>query len=98
MPTDPTSLRELKALKEALAHSAKNRTASNSEAAEMVPASSAAAGADAEDRLRERLRELVDEFGMAFESTERNISEHPAASVMGAMLVGILIGRLFTRH
>jgi ElaB/YqjD/DUF883 family membrane-anchored ribosome-binding protein len=32
------------------------------------------------------------------EEAEQNVSEHPTASVVGALVVGILIGRLLGRR
>jgi len=47
-----------------------------------------------ERELRDQLRELVDEVTSFFAEAEKNISAHPTQSVIGALLVGILIGRL----
>lgn len=47
--------------------------------------------------LRDQLGELVDQVTQFFEDAEKNISAHPAQSVIGALLVGILIGRLLGR-
>jgi ElaB/YqjD/DUF883 family membrane-anchored ribosome-binding protein len=33
-----------------------------------------------------------------FDEAEKNIAAHPTESVVGALLVGILIGRLLGRH
>jgi ElaB/YqjD/DUF883 family membrane-anchored ribosome-binding protein len=44
--------------------------------------------------LRDQLRELADEVSRLFAEAESNIAAHPAQSVIGALLVGILIGRL----
>ncbi len=62
---------------------------------------SAAAGTpeDPEVRyLREQLRDFVDEITDFFEEAEKNVAAHPAESVLGAMLVGILIGYLLGRR
>lgn len=44
------------------------------------------------------LRALADEATKFFEEAEKNISAHPASSVVGALLIGILIGRLLGKH
>lgn len=49
----------------------------------------------ADDRdLREQLGELAGEITRFFEQGEKAISAHPIESTAGALLVGILIGRL----
>ena len=40
----------------------------------------------------------MDEIKNFFAETEKNISAHPGQSVIGALLVGILIGRLLGRR
>jgi hypothetical protein len=53
----------------------------------------------AEEReLRDQLRALVNEVTTFFEEAEKNIAAHPTESVVGALLVGILIGRLLGRR
>ncbi len=44
------------------------------------------------------LRELVNEATNFFEQAEKNISSHPTESVVGALLAGIVIGRLLGRR
>jgi len=44
------------------------------------------------------LRELTSEATRFFDEAEKGISAHPTQSVVGALLVGILIGRLLGRH
>ena len=44
------------------------------------------------------LRDLVNEATAFLEEAERTVSAHPAQSVVGALLVGILIGRLLGRR
>jgi len=51
-----------------------------------------------EEKLKGELHELIDTVKEFVEDAEKNLSAHPAASVMGAMLVGILIGRLLGRR
>ncbi len=51
-----------------------------------------------EGELRDQLRELVNEATAFFEEAEKNIAAHPTESVVGALLVGVLIGRLLGRR
>ncbi|RWB71976.1 MAG: hypothetical protein EOQ50_20790 [Mesorhizobium sp.] len=97
MSTDAVVSRELRSLQEAVALSQQQR------AAAAAPTDKAAAGAEpvrtAEDEeWHADLRALADEVTGFFEEAEKNISQHPTSSVVGALLVGILIGRLLGRH
>lgn len=103
MATDAVVSRELKSLQEELAASQREHISP------IPPAAAAADGATAtpppppqeaaeERELREQLRELVNEVTTFFEETERNIAAHPTQSVVGALLVGVLIGRLLGRR
>jgi len=51
-----------------------------------------------EQELRQQLRELVNEVTTFFEEAEKDIAAHPTQSVVGALLVGVLIGRLLGRR
>lgn len=51
-----------------------------------------------EHDLRDHLRELTNEVTSFFEEAEKSVSAHPAQSVVSALLVGILIGRLLGRR
>lgn len=51
-----------------------------------------------ERELGEQLRELAREVTSYFEEAEQTIAAHPAESVVSALLVGILIGRLLGRR
>lgn len=44
--------------------------------------------------LHDELRDLANEVAAFFDEAEKNIAAHPAQSVIGALLVGIVIGRL----
>ena len=46
--------------------------------------------------LHDQLRDLANEVADFFDEAEKNIAAHPAQSVIGALLVGILIGRLLS--
>ena len=105
MAADAVVSRELKSLQEEL-------SASQREHISPIPLSAAAAGgatatpppppppqeAAEERELRDQLRELVNEVTTFFEETEKNIAAHPTQSVVGALLVGVLIGRLLGRR
>lgn len=101
MAMDAVVSRELKSLQEELSTSQQGRVAP-------APAPAAATGGStatpppeettAERELREQLRELVNEVTTYFDEAEKNIAAHPTESVVGALLVGVLIGRLLGRR
>jgi hypothetical protein len=105
---DPVLASELKALQDDVSTSQRQRRARREAppAVNSAPAPEAAAAKpahDAEDatdsrEIREQLRELLEEAGDFFKDGEKNIATHPNASVLGALLVGILIGRLLGRR
>ena len=112
MSADPVLSHELKSLQEeaAAAHRQRQGLASSSRApdrasaggipgaAEPATAAAAALGQTAEERaLSDQLGEFVDQVTQFFEDAEKNIATHPAESVIGALLLGILIGRLLGR-
>lgn len=93
MAADPALSRELNSLREEVAAAQRERQPS-------APASPdpAAPPETAEERaLRDQLGELFDHVAQFFEDAEKNIAAHPAESVVAALLVGILIGRLSRR-
>ena len=106
MPADPVLSRELKSLqKEAAAAQRERATPVTAPAAadrgspSGLPANDAAPAETAEERaLRDQLGEFVDQVTQFFNDTEKNISAHPIESVAGALLIGILIGRLIGRR
>ena len=51
-----------------------------------------------EHGLHEEILEFVKLIANYVEEAKGNVSAHPSASVLGAMVVGILIGRLLGRH
>lgn len=101
MAADVVVSRELKSLQDELSAAQRERSA-----APAVPASPAAEAPAAkppqetaeERELRERLRELAGEATAFFEEAEKNIAAHPTQSVVGALLIGILIGSLLGRR
>jgi len=101
MAADAIVSRELKSLHEELAASQRERAS----APPSAPSSSSPtvdpdlADEPVQEReLREQMRELVNEATKFFEDTEKNIAAHPAESVIGALLLGILIGRFLGRR
>lgn len=103
MAADAVVSRELKSLQEELSTSQRERmsptpspaaAASGTTATPPPPPQEAAE----EFELREQLRELVNQVTTFFEETEKNITAHPTQSVVGALLVGVLIGRLLGRR
>lgn len=51
-----------------------------------------------EQELRSQLRDLVKEMTDFVDDAEKNISAHPAMSIVAAMLLGIVIGSLLARR
>jgi ElaB/YqjD/DUF883 family membrane-anchored ribosome-binding protein len=98
MATDSLVSQELKTLQEELSASQKGRAAST--VASAAPENTVGPISEPPDRseLRDQLRQFADELKGFFDKTDNNISAHPTQSVVGAMLVGILIGRLLGRR
>jgi ElaB/YqjD/DUF883 family membrane-anchored ribosome-binding protein len=93
--------RELKALQDQVAQ--RQRLASPAPAASAPSPSATAAPATAtpdaeEKKLREEIDDFLKEASGLFEEAEKNIAAHPTASVIGALVVGILIGRMLARR
>ena len=96
MTADVAVSHELKSLQDELSAARRARLAPPAE-----PSSSLAEPVNEtaeEHQLREHLRELTDEVTGFFEEAEKSVSAHPAQSVVSALLVGILIGRLLGRR
>jgi ElaB/YqjD/DUF883 family membrane-anchored ribosome-binding protein len=95
MAIDATLTDELQALKEELAAGRGKRPAAATEhEAEQPPAAETA-----EDRhIVEQLHDLIANIKDYIEEAEHNVAEHPAASVIGALLLGILIGRHISKR
>jgi ElaB/YqjD/DUF883 family membrane-anchored ribosome-binding protein len=51
-----------------------------------------------EHGLHKEILEFITLIANYVEEAKGNVSAHPSASVLGAMVVGILIGRLLGRH
>lgn len=110
MSPDPLLSDELKSLQEEVAavqRQASERPAPASDGIVVsgVPTAPRPAAAEAaapeeagEDRaLRDQLNDFIDHVTQFFEDAEKNIAAHPTESVIAALLLGILIGRLLGR-
>jgi len=98
---DAVLSRELKSLQEELSAAQRERLSP----ADRTSASGGAAARAGqpentaeEQQLRAELREFVNVITEFVEEAEKKVSENPTASVIGAMVVGILIGRLLGRR
>ncbi len=101
MSGDAVVSRELKSLQDELATAQRERSAAPAapDTSATAPPPSPAVPEPAEDReLRDQLHALVEEVTSFLEEAEKGISAHPAQSVVGALLVGIFIGRLLGRR
>jgi ElaB/YqjD/DUF883 family membrane-anchored ribosome-binding protein len=104
MATDVVVSRELKSLQDELSATkmlrAANSAGSTANSASIVPPTAAepppapAEEAELQGQMRQFAHELTELFGEA----EKGISAHPTQSVAGALLVGVLIGRLLGRR
>lgn len=101
MGADAVVSRELKSLQDELLVSRKERTpaAAAAPAAAVAPPPPADPAETLDDlELRDQLSEFANEVTSFFGDAEKTISAHPTQSVAGALLVGILIGRLIGRR
>jgi ElaB/YqjD/DUF883 family membrane-anchored ribosome-binding protein len=99
MATDQVVSRELKSLQEELSAAQRGRLAVSA-APPTRPSSSAESSDDSEEKreLRDQLGDLASAVTSFLEEAEKDIAAHPAQSVIGALVVGILIGRLLGRR
>jgi hypothetical protein len=92
MAEDAVVSRELKLLQEELSTSQRERAVASTPASTLPVAPTALAEprkeTAEEKELRDQLRELLSEVTDFFAEAEKNISAHPAQSVVGAFLVG----------
>lgn len=100
MASDPALSRELKALREELSTAQRERAGpvAAPEREPSAPPSQPPEDRAEDEHLRKQLGEFIDEATQFFEHAEKSIAAHPAQSVVGALLVGILIGRLIGRR
>jgi hypothetical protein len=99
MATDAVVSRELRSLQDELSISQRERASPAAGAGGTTPMPPVPPTETVEElELRQQLRELVNEVTTFFEEAEKNIAAHPTESVVGALLVGVLIGRLLGRR
>ena len=99
MSADAVVSRELQSLREELSDAQRARVAAPVAAGGSAATAAEPAKETPEQReLGDQLRELADEVTGFFAQAENSISAHPAQSVVCALLVGILIGRLLPRR
>jgi hypothetical protein len=104
MATDILVSRELKSLQDELASAKIDRSAKTEPSAATSPpiapasATEGLANPPEEAELQGYLRQLADEVTELLGEAETSISAHPTQSVAGALVLGILIGRLLGRR
>jgi ElaB/YqjD/DUF883 family membrane-anchored ribosome-binding protein len=102
MAADTVS-RELKSLQDELATTKMKRGETLDAAATPSPPRVARTPSQADteqeqDQSEGYLRQLANELTELLGEAEKSVTAHPAQSLAGALLVGILIGRLLTRR
>ena len=102
MGTDILVSRELRSLQDELA-AAKIDRAAYAETSAALPDHAASATEPSakppeEAELQDYLRQFAEDVTELFGEAEQNISAHPTQSVAGALILGILIGRLLGRR
>lgn len=99
MAADQVVSRELKALREELSAARRERLAEPT-APPIQPSSRPQPidGSTERHEFRDQLEDLANALTGFLEEAERDISAHPGQSVIGALVVGILIGRLLGRR
>jgi hypothetical protein len=95
---DVVASRELKALQDEVLAAQRERAAPSAPPMTAPGPAEPPQDSAAERELRDQLRELTSEVTTFLEEAEKGISAHPTRSVVGALLVGILIGRLLGRR
>ena len=102
MTADAVLSRELKALHEELSTSRRERPSPPADHTSVSEDKAARTGqledSAEEEQLKSDLREFVKAITEFVDEAEKNVSAHPTASVVGALVVGILIGRLLGRR
>jgi hypothetical protein len=99
MASDPVLSRELKSLQEELSAGQRDRPAMPADPP-IQPPSSAEPIRESEEKgeLRDQLGELANTVTSFLEDAQEEISAHPAQSIVGALVAGILIGWLLGRR
>src|SRR5579864_9350360 len=95
MASDDVVSRELKSLQQELSAAQRERSAAAAAPPTQPPSSpETVEGSPDKHEWRDQLSELADAITGFLEEAEKDIAAHPAQSVIGALVVGILIGRL----
>jgi cytochrome c556 len=101
LPTDTILSRELTSLQEDISRSQRERLSASAHATgthtTTTPDSDRTEAEDA-GKMRDDLREFIEEMTKFIADAEKNITEHPTVSIVGALLIEILIGRSFGRR
>jgi hypothetical protein len=104
MAPDVLVSRELKSLQDELSAAKTQRAADTAQSAAIsapiAPSTAAEPSPEppAEAELQDQMRQFAHELTELFSEAEKGVSAHPTQSVAGALLVGILIGRLLGRR
>lgn len=99
MATDVVVSSELRSLQDELAAARRERSAVVAPPPAAPTESPGPAHESTDDpELRDLLAQFIDEAGTFIEEAEKTVAAHPARSVVGALIVGILIGRLLGRR
>jgi hypothetical protein len=100
MATDVLVSRELKSLQDELSVAKTQRAANIERSTPIAPPTAAEPPPEPSDEveLHGQMRQFAHELTELFGEAEKGISAHPTQSVAGALLVGILIGRLLGRR
>jgi len=99
MATDALVSQELKSLREELSASQQERAAASAAAVTAPPSVSKTSAEPGEEKQSlDEINDFAEEIKTLFEEAEKSVSAHPTQSVVGALLVGILIGRLLGRR
>jgi ElaB/YqjD/DUF883 family membrane-anchored ribosome-binding protein len=102
MAADAVVSRELKSLQEELSASQRERPSSpadpDSVSAGTTPQTSQLEDTADERQLHGTVGKFIEAITEFFEEAEKNVSAHPAARMIGGIVVGILIGRLVGRR
>ena len=103
MSADVVVTRELQSLKDELTSArpepaAQTPSADGPAATAEAPGSAGAAADSSPPKDQGQLAELIKELTGFVEDAEKNISAHPAMSVVAALLLGILIGAALARR
>lgn len=98
MATESLFSHELKTLHEELSISQKERATSTEPGAGLENMVGPTAKPQEGSELHDELRQFAGELKDLFDGADKRMSVHPTQSVLSAMLLGILIGRLLGRR